>query len=140
MALQIHAEAAVRGDASRASNAVARSGPRERVATGGRSAAVVLHRQLRDLADKTYRAACDPDFREHSVPVSAGTQTGWFLLHCARAYDDLAADLLAGGIPEPRCLAESVLFGYVVDGIGGFSIESVHTDEVYQTLPASRFD
>ncbi|RPE38854.1 hypothetical protein EDD90_1787 [Streptomyces sp. Ag109_O5-1] len=102
--------------------------------------AFVLHRQLRDLADKTYRAAYDPDFWEHSVPVSAGTQSDWFLLHCARAYDDLAADLLAGGIPEPRCLAESVLFGYAVDGIGGFSIESVHADEVYQTLPTSRFD
>jgi hypothetical protein len=102
--------------------------------------AFVLHRQLRDLADKTYLAAHDPDFWEHSVPVSAGTQSDWFLLHCALAYDDLAADLLAGGIPEPCCLAESVLLGYAVDTIGGFSIESVYADEVYQTLPASRFD
>lgn len=102
--------------------------------------AFVLHRQLRDLADKTYLAAHDPDFWEHSIPVSAGTQSDWFLLHCARSYDDLAADLLAGDVPEPRCLAESVLLGYAVDNIGGFSIDSVHADEVYQTLPASRFD
>ncbi|MFF7971168.1 hypothetical protein [Streptomyces sp. NPDC007905] len=27
-----------------------------------------------------------------------------------------------------------------MEGIGGFHIESVHGDEVYQTLPASRFD
>lgn len=102
--------------------------------------AFVLHRQLKDLADKTYLAAYDPDFWEYSVPVSAGAQSNWFLLHCARAYDDLAADLLAGGIPEPHCLAESVLFGHAVNSIGGFSIESVCADEVYQTLPASRFD
>jgi hypothetical protein len=102
--------------------------------------AFVLHRQLKGLADKTYFAAYDPNFWEHSVPVSAGTQSDWFLLHCARAYDALAADLLAGGIPEPRCLAESVLLGYAVDNIGGFSIESVYADEVYQTIPASRFD
>lgn len=58
--------------------------------------AFVLHRQLKDLADKTYLAA--------------------------------------------RCLAESVLLGHAVSGVGGFSIESVCADEVYQTLPASRFD
>ncbi|MEV0956983.1 hypothetical protein AB0I97_14025 [Streptomyces sp. NPDC049951] len=102
--------------------------------------AFVLHRQLRDLADKTYLAAYDPDFWEDSVPVSAEAQSNWFLLHCARAYDDLAADLLAGGIPVPHCLAESVLFGHAVNSIGGFNIESVCADEVYQTLPASRFD
>ncbi|WP_328563266.1 hypothetical protein [Streptomyces coelicoflavus] len=102
--------------------------------------AFVLHRRLRDLADKTYLAAYDSDFWEHSVPVSAETQSDWFLLHCARAYDDLAADLLAGGIPEPRCLAESVLLSHAVEGIGGFSIELLHADKIYQTIPASRFD
>ncbi|MFC5958380.1 hypothetical protein ACFP51_29230 [Streptomyces pratens] len=103
-------------------------------------AAFVLHRELRDLADRTYLAAHQSDFWEHSVPASAGTQSDWFLLHCARAYDDLAADLLAGGIPEPRCLAESVLLGYAVPSIGGPRAESVHTDEACQALPSSRFD
>lgn len=103
-------------------------------------AAYVLHRELRDLADKTYLAAHDSDFWEDSVPVSAATQSNWFLLHCARAYDDLAADLLAGSIPVPRCLAESVLLAYAVPSIGGRRAESVSTDDAYQTLPSSRFD
>lgn len=104
------------------------------------AAAAPRTRAARSAPDKTDLAAHDPALWEHSVPVNAETESDWFLLHCARAYGDLAADLFAGGIPEPRRLAESVLFGYAVEGIGGFNIESVHTDDVDQTLPASRFD
>ncbi|MGQ4443059.1 hypothetical protein ACN6LI_000492 [Streptomyces violaceoruber] len=101
--------------------------------------AFVLYRQLRDLADETYFTV-QTDLWEYSVPDCVEAQSDWFLLHCARAYDDLAADLLAGDDPKPRCLAESTLLGYAVNSIGESDIESVYADEVYQTLPASRFD
>ncbi|MFC8421206.1 hypothetical protein ACFUN7_10035 [Streptomyces sp. NPDC057236] len=68
------------------------------------------------------------------------TRTDWFLLHCARAYDDLAADLLAGQVPEPRCPAESVALGYALSTLGEFRTGSFRADETYQALPASRFD
>ncbi|MFI5797377.1 hypothetical protein [Streptomyces sp. NPDC051677] len=99
----------------------------------------VLHHVLRDLADRTYFTVRS-NFWEHSVPDSVETQTDWFLLHCARAYDDLAADLLVGQVPEPRCLAESVALGYALSTIGGLRTESIRVDESYWTLPASRFD
>ncbi|MFH9131878.1 hypothetical protein ACH4KC_30830 [Streptomyces griseoaurantiacus] len=102
-------------------------------------AAFILHRVLRDLADRTYFTVWS-SFWEHSVPDSVETQTDWFLLHCARAYDDLAADLLGGRLPEPRCLAESVALGFARSTIGGLRTESVRADESYRALPASRFD
>ncbi|GAA3117007.1 hypothetical protein [Streptomyces echinatus] len=102
-------------------------------------AAFVLHHVLRDLADRTYFTVRS-NFWEHSVPDSVETQTDWFLLHCARAYDDLAADLLSGQVPEPRCLAESVALGFALSTIGGLHTESVRADESYRALPASRFD
>lgn len=101
--------------------------------------AFVLHRTLRDLADRTYFTVRS-SFREHSVPDSVETRTDWFLLHCARAYDDLAADLLAGQVPEPRCLAESVALGYALSTLDEFRTRSFRSDETYQALPASRFD
>jgi hypothetical protein len=101
--------------------------------------AFVLHHALRDLADRTYFTVRSR-FWEYSVPDSVETQTDWFLLHCARAYDDLAADLLAGQVPEPHCLAESVALGYALSTLGGFRTGSFRGDETYQALPASRFD
>ncbi|MEE1831036.1 hypothetical protein [Streptomyces sp. SP17KL33] len=101
--------------------------------------AFVLHHVLRDLADRTYFTVRS-NFWEYSLPASVETQTDWFLLHCARAYDDLASDLLTGKIPEPRCLAESVAFGYALSTLGRFRTESVRADESYQALLTSRFD
>ncbi|GHH81682.1 hypothetical protein [Streptomyces capitiformicae] len=101
--------------------------------------AFVLHHVLRDLSDRTYFTARS-SFWEYSLPDSVETQTDWFLLHCARAYDDLASDLLTGQIPEPRCLAESVALGFALRNIGGLRTESIRADESYRALPASRFD
>ncbi|MEV6530516.1 hypothetical protein AB0M86_13100 [Streptomyces sp. NPDC051639] len=101
--------------------------------------AFTLYCALRHLSESTY-ITVQHNFWEHSVPDSLETQTDWFLLHCARAYDDLAADLLVGLIPEPRCLAESVVLGYAVSAIGGLATKTHHEDETCQALPASRFD
>ncbi|MDB1088766.1 hypothetical protein PJ985_14455 [Streptomyces sp. ACA25] len=101
--------------------------------------AFALHRQLRSLADMTY-VTVQCGFWESGVPDSAETQTDWFLLHCARAYDDLAADLLTGEVPTPRCLAESVALGYAMQYIGWNDTEFIDTDEAYRALPISRFD
>jgi Oxygen-sensitive ribonucleoside-triphosphate reductase len=101
--------------------------------------AFVLHYLLRSLADRTYLTVQN-SLWEYGVPDSVETQTDWFLLHCARAYDDLAADLLVGQIPEPRCLAESVVLGHALSSISQLDAESIRADEAYQALPASRLD
>lgn len=101
--------------------------------------AFVLHHVLKDLADRTYFTVRST-FWESSLPDSVETQTDWFLLHCARAYDDLATDLLSGEAPNPRCLAERVALGYALSHTGSSHNESVYTDETYLALPASRFD
>ncbi|MCE7081760.1 hypothetical protein [Streptomyces sp. ST2-7A] len=101
--------------------------------------AFALHHGLRSLADRTYVTA-QLGFWEYGVPDSVETQTDWFLLHCARIYDDLAADLLMGGIPTPHCLGESVALGYAMSTLSVEETEFIETDETYQTLPVSRFD
>ncbi|MFF5841045.1 hypothetical protein ACFY74_06180 [Streptomyces massasporeus] len=98
-----------------------------------------LHHELRDLADRTY-VTVQSGFWECGVPDSVETQTDWFLLRCARAYDDLAADLLAGDVPAARCLAESVALGYAMSGLPNSSAELVSEHDAYEALPSSRFD
>jgi len=98
-----------------------------------------LYQKLREYADRVYLTV-SYGFWEDGVPDSVETQSDWFLLHCARAYDDLAADLIAGDIPAPRCLAESVALGYLLPGLGGTPDESYSEDDTYNTLPESRFD
>ncbi len=102
--------------------------------------AYVLHHEFRQKADRTYLTVRS-GLWEYSVPDSVDSQSDWFLLHCARAYDDLANDLLLGSVPKPHCLGESVALGYTVSDLLGSTLDdSVYEHATYRDLPASRYD
>jgi hypothetical protein len=82
--------------------------------------AKVLHHCATLLADEVFDEA-DTRRRPHrlsdsaALPPIARAQLPTFYRQMARAYDDLAADLAAGRLPQPSCIAEEIALNIVID-------------------------